>query len=105
MGQNKAGSSLPEQKVVEIATKNTQDSLVIPKGATKVTIQESNGNNIRYAFVDGRVAGNTEPHWKLKSGQARNIETLYLQGRSDAARTIYFASPVDNARIQVEIWK
>ena len=106
MGQNKAGSSLPEQEVIDLPSKDTEKSITIPKDATKITIQESNANDIRYSFTQGKVAGSNEPHWKLKSGQARNIEDLYLQGKNaDNGRTLYVASPVAGSRVQIEIWK
>lgn len=81
---------------VDLTTIDTEYSQALPAGTNTFTFQNRADNDLRFAFVTGKVATPTAPYMTLKAGQ-----NYFETGLNLTSKTIYFAS--DSAGDDVEI--
>ncbi len=96
-------SSLESTTVVEynvtLTSANTEYSQALPTNARRLCFRCRSSVAIRYAWVTGKVATPTAPYQSLQSGAEYAIDGVMLAGS-----TVYFASSVAGAVVEMEAW-
>jgi len=81
---------------VTLTSADTEYSQVLPDNTKRFTVQSRSSDDIRFAFVTGKVASPTAPYFTLKTGQNYYESNLDLD-----SKTLYLAS--SSAGVIVEI--
>ena len=85
---------------VPMAAANTEYSVVLPGQVKAIEFQAREAVDIRHSFVNGKVAGSTDPFRTLKSGNVYIKELLWISGPV----TLYFASASTSKNVEVRYW-
>jgi len=93
-------ATTPAQYAVTLTNANTEYSQALPAGTKKFNVKCRDTTSIvRLAFVTGKVAAPTDPYATLQANQPYNEDQVKL-----AAQTIYLASPVAGAIVEIMAW-
>lgn len=85
---------------VTMTNANTEYSQALPANTRLVEFRcQDITSDVRFAFVTGKVAIPTAPYRNLFAGEVKTIE-----GMNITDKTLYFASSVAGAKIEIECW-
>jgi len=93
-------ASSPTSYTVSLVNANQQYSQVLPAGTRYFSMQPRQTRTVRFAFVDGKVAGPVDPYGSMKSGAPYTSPKLLLP----AALTVYFAAGQPNTHVEIVVW-
>jgi len=97
------GASAPTVENVDLILANTEYVLQLPANTRAISFQCRAANVVRYAFVPTFVAAPLNPYMTLKAGFVYWKDNI-ICGPAIGALTLYFASPVANQVVEIEIW-
>ncbi len=95
-------TNIPTIYNVTMTTANTEYSQALPAGTKKVIFSVQGGlnaNQFRYAYVTGKVATPVAPYKVYNQDIEVGIDNILLTGA-----TLYFASTLAGAIMQIECW-
>ena len=78
---------------------DTQYSQALPTNTKKIEFRCRSANDIRYAFLTGKVAGPIDPYKSLTSGEVKSESNLNLTGI-----ILYVACSVAGQIVELEVW-
>lgn len=89
----------PALYALTLTDANTQYSQALPAVCRRVSFQCRTANDVRFAFVTGKVAAPTDPYGTQKSGSAYDSGAVKMEGK-----TLYLASSVAGIVVEIEAW-
>ena len=93
-------STIPEVFNVTLTVADSQYTQDLPDATKRFTVQCRTANDVRFAFVTGKVAGPVAPYETLKSNQSYYEDNLFIEDT-----TIYLASSIAGVVVEIIIWK
>lgn len=84
---------------VTLVATNTEYSQVLPSTCRRLSFQNRNARDIRFAFVTGKVATPTAPYYTLKANASYDSGPIHL-----ASGTIYLAGTQAGNIVEIEAW-
>jgi len=84
---------------IDLTVINTEYSQALPSGTNAFTFQNRASNDLRFAFVTGKVATPTAPYMTLKAGQ-----NYFEEGLNLTSKTIYLASANAGDDVEIITW-
>lgn len=89
----------PTLYTITMTDADTEYSQLLPSSTRKIRFQCRTANDVRYAYVTGKVAGSTAPFSTLKSGAVYTENDLDLSGV-----TLYVACAAAAKVVELEVW-
>lgn len=84
-----------------LTSADTEYSQAMPTNCRGFEFQCRTENDVRFAFVTGKVAGPTAPYMTLKAGDFYNTQPI---NQADSPSTLYLASPTAGVVVEIIAW-
>lgn len=95
-----AQATTVNEQTVTLTSANTEYSLAFPANTKRFSFNNKGGNDTRYAFATGKVAGSVEAFGVLPGGMTEFEDGLNLS----TTLTVYFASASAGDKVYVRWW-
>ena len=86
---------------VSLASADTEYTYELPAGTVKIEVHALLGNDIRRAWVTGKVAGPTSPYDTIPGNSSYVVSDIH----PNSGLTLYLACAVGGETALVEVWK
>jgi len=83
---------------IELTLANTEYSQALPSNCKAISFRCRSSEDVRFAWVTGKVAAPTAPYQTLKANSEYWKDGVFMSG------ALYFASAVAGTVIEMEVW-
>lgn len=85
---------------VTMTNADTEYSQALPANTRLVEFRcQDITSDVRFAFITGKVATPTAPYRNLFAGETKTLEDMNI-----TSKTLYFASSIAGAKMEIECW-